>query len=254
MVADAVAVGVAVTVAVEVAVALAVGVALAVAGKIEPTVLQAEIRRASARPTDNLSSYDLYLRALPHTATSMPDGGEIAFVAASPTAPNHTAHIKYMKEYIKDDPKYQVFKVVDTQYANDDDAKSYDVAVNLMQAHPDLKVIISSSAVSAPSGARAISASGQVGKVFSTGFALPSAIKSYIKDGSEKCFALWDPEELGYLATYATHLKLAGKLDVKPGVKFKAGKAGEYTVGDGGEIVYGKPLMFTKDNIDQFNF
>ena len=183
-----------------------------------------------------------------------PDGGEIAFVAASPTAPNHTAHIKYMKEYIKDDPKYQVFKVVDTQYANDDDAKSYDVAVNLMQAHPDLKVIISSSAVSAPSGARAISASGHVGKVFSTGFALPSAIKSYIKDGSEKCFALWDPEELGYLATYATHLKLAGKLDVKPGVKFKAGKAGEYTVGDGGEIVYGKPLMFTKDNIDQFNF
>ena len=61
-------------------------------------------------------------------------------------------------------------------------------------------------------------------------------------------------EELGYLATYATHLKLAGKLDVKPGTTFKAGKAGEYTVGDGGEIVYGKPLMFTKDNIDQFNF
>jgi adenylate cyclase len=40
-------------------------VALAVAGVIEPTVQQAEIRRASARPTDNLSSYDLYLRAIP---------------------------------------------------------------------------------------------------------------------------------------------------------------------------------------------
>ena len=90
-----------------------------------------------------------------------PEGGEIAFVAASPTAPNHTAHIKFMKEYIANDPKYQVFKVVDTQYANDDDAKSYDVAINLMQAHPNLKVIISSSAVSAPAGARAISASRQ---------------------------------------------------------------------------------------------
>jgi rhamnose transport system substrate-binding protein len=183
-----------------------------------------------------------------------PNGGEVAFVAASPTAPNHTAHIKYMKEFIQNDPKYQVFKVVDTQYANDDDAKSYDVAVNLMQAHPDLKVIISSSAVSAPAGARAISGSGHVGKVFSTGFALPSAIKSYLKDGSEKCFAAWDPEELGYLTTYVTHLKLAGKLDVKPGVTFKAGKAGEYTIGDGGEIVYGKPLLFTKDNVDKFNF
>lgn len=36
--------------------------------------------------------------------------------------------------------------VVDTQYAQDDDSKSYDVAVNLMQAHPNLRVIISSSA------------------------------------------------------------------------------------------------------------
>jgi adenylate cyclase len=45
--------------------ALQDSVALAVGGKIEPTVLQAEIRRASARPTGNLSSYDLYLRAVP---------------------------------------------------------------------------------------------------------------------------------------------------------------------------------------------
>src|SRR6202012_2108784 len=75
-----------------------------------------------------------------------PNGGEIAFVAASPTAPNHTAHIKFMTQFIQNDPKYKVFKVVDTQYAQDDDSKSYDVAVNLMQAHPNLRVIISSSA------------------------------------------------------------------------------------------------------------
>ncbi len=90
--------------------------------------------------------------------------------------------------------------------------------------------------------------------MFSTGFALPSAIKSYLKDGSEKCFAAWDPEELGYLTTYATHLRLAGKPNLKPGTKFTAGKAGEYTVGGHGEIVYGKPLLSTKDNVDKFNF
>ncbi len=183
-----------------------------------------------------------------------PEGGEVAFVAASPTAPNHTAHIKYMKEFIANDPKYKVFTVVDTQYANDDDAKSYDVAINLMQAHPNLKVIISSSAVSAPAAARAIKSSGHAGKVFSTGFALPSAIKDYLTDGSEKAFALWNPYELGYLAAYVTHLKLAGKLDIKPGVTFTAGKAGSYTVGEQGEIVYGKPLIFTKDTVDKAGF
>lgn len=183
-----------------------------------------------------------------------PEGGEVAFVAASSTSPNHSAHIKYMNEYIANDPAYKIFKVVDTQYANDDDAKSYDVAVNLMQAHPNLKVIISSSAVSVPAAARAISASGKVGQVYATGFALPDAIKSYLKDDSQKCFALWNPYELGYLATYATHLKLAGKLDLTPGTTFEAGKAGTYTVGEGGEIVYGKPMMFTKDTVDNAGF
>ena len=83
-----------------------------------------------------------------------------------------------------------------------------------MQAHPNLKVIISSSAVSAPAAARAISAGGKAGKVFSTGFALPTPSRAYLEDGSQKCFALWNPYELGYLATYATHLKLAGKLEI----------------------------------------
>jgi acetylornithine deacetylase/succinyl-diaminopimelate desuccinylase-like protein len=54
------------------------------------------------------------------------------------------------------------------------------------------------------------------------------------KDGSQKCFALWNPYELGYIATYATHLRLAGKLDLKPGTTFEAGKAGTYTVGENG--------------------
>jgi adenylate cyclase len=45
--------------------ALQDAVAMAVAGKIEPTVEQVEIRRAAARPTHNINSHDLYLRALP---------------------------------------------------------------------------------------------------------------------------------------------------------------------------------------------
>jgi len=44
-------------------------VALAVAGKIEPTVMEAEVRRAAARPTDSMGSYDLCLRALPRFRT-----------------------------------------------------------------------------------------------------------------------------------------------------------------------------------------
>ena len=49
-------------------------VALAVAGKIEPTLEAAEIRRASVRPTESLGSYDLYLRALPLHHTYSKEG------------------------------------------------------------------------------------------------------------------------------------------------------------------------------------
>jgi TolB-like protein/class 3 adenylate cyclase len=41
-------------------------VALSVGGVIEPTVQAAEIRRSANRPTNDLTAYDLYLRALPH--------------------------------------------------------------------------------------------------------------------------------------------------------------------------------------------
>jgi adenylate cyclase len=40
-------------------------VAITVAGVIEPTLKAAEINRAAARPTNDLTAYDLYLRALP---------------------------------------------------------------------------------------------------------------------------------------------------------------------------------------------
>ena len=41
-------------------------VAISVAGVIEPTLQAAEIRRSSQRSTNDLTAYDLYLRALPH--------------------------------------------------------------------------------------------------------------------------------------------------------------------------------------------
>src|SRR4029077_19336327 len=40
-------------------------VAVSVAGVIEPTLVAAEITRATARPTKDLQAYDLYLKALP---------------------------------------------------------------------------------------------------------------------------------------------------------------------------------------------
>jgi len=49
-----------------------------IVGIIEPSVRRAEIERARRKRPDNLGAYDLYLRALPHTHSAMPNDIEIA--------------------------------------------------------------------------------------------------------------------------------------------------------------------------------
>jgi rhamnose transport system substrate-binding protein len=204
----------------------------------------------------NQLSYELAAKTMLDAALlNSPDGGQVAFISASPSAPNHTAHVKIMKQLIDTDPKYSKLSYIDTvQFAGDDAQKSQDIALNLIQANPDLKVIISSSAVSAPAAEQAIINAGLQGKVFATGFALPSSVKDFIKSGASKAFALWDPAELGYVATVAAYQLATGEIKGKEGDTIDAGKAGTYKVGKDGEILYNKPLMFTADNIDDYDF
>ena len=67
-------------------------VALCVAGKIEPTIQQAEVRWSTLRPTEHPGSYDLYLRALPNSRT----GEKSGYVAA----------IELLHQAIALDPNY----------------------------------------------------------------------------------------------------------------------------------------------------
>lgn len=204
----------------------------------------------------NQLSYELAAQTMLDAALlNSPEGGLVGFISASPTAPNHTAHVKIMKELIDTDPKYSSLSYIDTvQFAGDDAAKSQELALAMIQANPDLKVIISSSAVSAPAAQQAIVNAGLSGKVFATGFALPSSVKDFLKNGDSKAFALWDPTELGYIATVAAYQLATGVITAEEGQVIDAGKAGKYTVGKDGEVLYDKPLIFTPDNIDDYSF
>lgn len=204
----------------------------------------------------NQLSYELAASTMLDAALlNSPEGGLVAFISASPTAPNHTAHVRIMKELIDTDPKYSSLSYVDTvEFAEDDAAKSQEAALNLMQAHEDLKVIISSSAVSAPAAQQAIINTGRSGEVFATGVALPSSVRDFIKDGHSEAFMMWDPAELGYIATVAAHQLVTGEITAEEGQVIDAGSAGTYEVLADGEVQYNKPLMFTAENIDDFDF
>ena len=75
-----------------------------------------------------------------------------------------------------------------------------------------------------------------------TGLGLPSQMKKYVHDGTVKAFALWNPEDLGYLAGYAVAALADGKITGKVGETFKAGKLGTYKIVLGpGQAAAGDP-------------
>jgi rhamnose transport system substrate-binding protein len=181
-----------------------------------------------------------------------PDGGEIAILSASATAENQNKWIGFMKDELKK-PDYSKLKLVDTVYGDDDAAKSAEKAAGLMQAHPNLKVIIAPTTVGIREAAKYISGSKFKGKVQVTGLGLPSEMSTYVKDGTSKIFGLWNPEDLGYIGVIAAAQIKNGELKPAKDVKFKAGTF-DLTVGDKNVVVVGPPFEFNKDNIDNFKF
>ena len=185
-------------------------------------------------------------------AQQIGDAGKIAILSASANATNQNAWIDMMKKELA--ASHPNIKLVDTVYGNDDDQTSYDKTSALLQSYPDLKGIISPTTVGIAAAARYLSKSEYKGKVMLTGLGTPNQMRDYVKDGTVTEFALWNPQDLGTLATYAAAALVQGKITGAEGDKFTAGDLGEFTVGADKTVLLGEPYKFNKDNIDNFNF
>ncbi len=184
--------------------------------------------------------------------------GEWVILSAASTATNQNAWIKYMKLEAKKS-KYKNMKYDGIYYGNDNPAQSLQQTESLLQAHPNLKGIESPTTVGISSAAQYLSNKPQYkGKIVLTGLGLPSQMKKYIHNGTVKKFALWNPQDLGYLAGYAVNALAEGKITGKVGQKFTAGKLGKYTIVKGPDgkpqVILGPPFTFDKSNVDKFNF
>lgn len=179
--------------------------------------------------------------------------GQIAILSATSTATNQNAWIKVMKSYLKK-PQFKGLKLVTTVYGNDDPALSTTVAQGLLQKYPKLRGIIAPTTVGIKAAAQVVDVAKKKGKVIVTGLGTPNDMRKYVKNGTVPEFALWNPGDLGYLAEFAAHDLITGKLKPKVGATFVAGKLGKKKVGAGGVVVLGKPFIFNKSNIDKFNF
>jgi rhamnose transport system permease protein len=175
--------------------------------------------------------------------------GEFAIVTASLSAANQNEWIKFIRQRLAE--RYPGMKLVAIQPSDGDRDKAFAETQNILKVYPNVKLIMGIAAPAVPGIAEAVKQSGRT-DVKVTGLSLPNMCKPYIKEGIIDHIVLWNTGDLGYLTVYTANALSNGSF--KSGdAKIKAGRLNEIEV-VGDEVRLGKPFVFNKDNIDNFDF
>ena len=228
--------------------------------KVTVVTYDSDVAKKGRKVFVNQASSQGIGQALAKSASDLAGGsGDIAILSTTPDATNQNVWIDFMKEELA--AKYPNVKVVATAYGLDKPEESTTETQGLIQKYPTIKAIVAPTSVGIVAAAKYVSSSASKGKVFVTGLGLPNDMKTYIKDGSGAQASLWDVENFGYVAVQVANSIVNKKQSVKVGATVKSGKGDKglktrtVTKGAvGNEIILGPATVFTKDNVDQFNF
>lgn len=179
------------------------------------------------------------------------DGG-FAIVTSTFTTPNQARWIAEMWAYAQE--CYPELDWLETVEAQEDNILSFNQATTLLNKHGrDLDGLFGMTSVATPAAAEAVTQADLCGEVAVVGLATPNAMKPYVEADCVKSVVLWNPVDLGYAAVYVTRAVADGKL--QPGAtEVDAGRLGKLQIVNGSEVLLGAPFIYSKDNIDDFDF
>jgi ABC-type sugar transport system substrate-binding protein len=176
--------------------------------------------------------------------------GEFAIITASLTAANMNAWQQQIEARRRDNhPK---MKMVALRPCDDLKDKAQAEATTLLSAYPNLKLIMAICSPAVPGAAEAIMQSGKRGQVKLIGLGLPSENKKYVMGGVTDSVILWKTTDLGYLTVEAAVAVARGELTL-PSTNFVSKKLGNVEI-RGDNLILGKPFIFDRSNISQYNF
>jgi rhamnose transport system substrate-binding protein len=175
--------------------------------------------------------------------------GEFAIITASLTAANMIEWQKCIEQRRKE--KYPQIKMAALRPCDDLQKKAFDEANTIMNAEPGVKLIMAICTPAVPGSAEAVKQAGR-SDVKVIGLGLPNDNKSYVHEGITDCVILWNTMDLGYLTVQAARALHDGTLN-RGDAHLKAGRLKSVEI-QGDNILLGQPFLFTKDNIDRFDF
>ncbi|HVT73150.1 MAG TPA: substrate-binding domain-containing protein [Lacunisphaera sp.] len=187
---------------------------------------------------------------LDEAARLMGGEGEFAIITATLTAGNQREWLRIIDDVRP--RKYPKMKLVAVRPSDDLKDKAQSEATALMSAYPNLKLLMAICTPGTPGAAEAVKQAGKAGQVKVIGLGLPNENKRYVHEGVTDSVVLWNTEDLGYLTIYAAAAVAKGTL-ARGATSFPAGRLGSFEI-KGDNILLGKPFIFNKGNIDQFDF
>ena len=179
--------------------------------------------------------------------------GSYAVLSATPNADNQNAWIYWMAQEARR-PEYREMERVAIAYGNDDLQASTDQMQHLLATFPKLQGVVAPTAVGIVAAAKVLRSVKDPRRICLTGLGTPNAMRPFVLDGTVNAFQLWNPRDLGYLASYAAQQLATDTIQGKKGETFTAGRLGSYSVQPRGEIVLGSPTTFDRNNIGSFDF
>ncbi|MFZ0593965.1 MAG: substrate-binding domain-containing protein [Bryobacteraceae bacterium] len=175
--------------------------------------------------------------------------GEYAIITGALSAANQNLWIDYIKQSMAQ--KYPGIKLAVIRPSDDDRDKAFAETQTILKVYPNVRAIIVISAPAVPGAGEAVKQSGRQ-DVKVVGLSLPNLCKPYVHDGVISAVVLWKTRDLAYLAVSAAAALARGQL-TRGATSFEAGRLDTLKI-EGSDILLGSPFVFTKNNIDQFDF
>jgi rhamnose transport system substrate-binding protein len=175
--------------------------------------------------------------------------GEFAIITGALSAANQNEWIAFIRKRQAD--KYPGLKLATIRPSDDDRDKAFAETQTIMRVFPSVKLVMAISAPAVPGSAEAVRQANRH-DVNVIGLSLPNMNKPYVHDGWVQTVVLWNTRDLGYLTVLAGSLLAQDRISPATS-SFDAGRLGAIQV-RGSEIILGAPVMFTKSNIDRFDF
>jgi rhamnose transport system permease protein len=176
--------------------------------------------------------------------------GEFAIITGALTAANQNEWIAFIRKRLSD--KHPALTLATIRPSDDDRDKAFAETQTILRVYPSVRLVMAISAPAVPGAAEAVRQAGRGGEVRVIGLSLPNINKPYVHDGTVQTVVLWNTADLGYLAVKVAASLAADRLTL-PASSFDTGRLGVVRI-RGTEVLLGPPLLFTKSNIDRFDF